>query len=77
MKIDRLILCIDEERRCAEEPLEHLGAVIRYRRRLDPLAVLAIVDPAWIKHGAAVLPVRKTARKVSQRTRGASGHDGS
>jgi predicted nuclease of restriction endonuclease-like RecB superfamily len=46
-KLERLILCIDEERCCAEEALEHLGTVIRYRRRLDPRAVLAVLDPAW------------------------------
>jgi predicted nuclease of restriction endonuclease-like RecB superfamily len=44
-KIERLILCIDEDRCCAQGDVEALGQIVRYRRRLDARAVLAIADP--------------------------------
>jgi predicted nuclease of restriction endonuclease-like RecB superfamily len=44
-RIDRLILCVDEERCCADGLFEFDAHVIRYRRKVDPRAVLAIVDP--------------------------------
>jgi predicted nuclease of restriction endonuclease-like RecB superfamily len=44
-RIERLILCVDEGRSCADGSLEALGRVVRFQRRLDPRAVLAIVDP--------------------------------
>lgn len=44
-EIERLILCIDDDRCCAAAVLEDLARVVRYRRRLDARAVLAIVDP--------------------------------
>jgi uncharacterized protein len=44
-RIERLILCIDEARCCGDGELEAIGTVLRYRRRVDPRAVLAIVDP--------------------------------
>ena len=43
-KVDRLILCIDEDRNCADEDLPAHAHVIRFRRHIDPRAVLAIVD---------------------------------
>ncbi|HVZ32190.1 MAG TPA: DUF790 family protein, partial [Polyangiaceae bacterium] len=44
-RIERLIVCIDEERCCAHEPLGLDARVVRYRRTVDPRAVLAIIDP--------------------------------
>jgi len=44
-QIKRMIVCIDEERRCTDGDLESVGTVVRYRRKVDPLAVVAIVDP--------------------------------
>lgn len=43
--IARLIVCVDENRQCAQEQLELDAQVIRYRKRVDPRAVLAIVEP--------------------------------
>jgi predicted nuclease of restriction endonuclease-like RecB superfamily len=40
----RLILCIDEDRRCAEGEVPAGARVVRYRRRVDPLTVRAIVN---------------------------------
>jgi uncharacterized protein len=42
---ERLIVCIDEQRCCGDETLDLDAQVVRYRRRLDPRAVLAKVDP--------------------------------
>ena len=42
--MQRLIVCIDENRRCADELLELDARVIRYRRKVDARAVLAIVE---------------------------------
>lgn len=47
-KIDRLILCIDERRHCAEEALPECKGVIRYRSRVRPADVLAIIEPRLI-----------------------------
>jgi predicted nuclease of restriction endonuclease-like RecB superfamily len=42
-----LILCIDEERRCADGELPPGARVVWYRRRIDPRAVFALIeDPA-------------------------------
>jgi predicted nuclease of restriction endonuclease-like RecB superfamily len=43
-RLERLIVCIDEERCCSDEALELDAHVVRYRRKFDPRAVLAIVD---------------------------------
>lgn len=43
-KLDRLILCIDDERNCADTELPARARVIRFRRHIDPRAVLAIVN---------------------------------
>jgi hypothetical protein len=45
-RLERLILCIDEKRACRDEDLPVDARIIRYRNRIDPRAVLAIVDPA-------------------------------
>lgn len=43
-KIDNLVLCIDQNRLCAEDDLPTDARVIRYKKRIDPCAVLAIVE---------------------------------
>jgi uncharacterized protein len=43
--LSRLILCVDESRRCAPGELEALGAVVYFRRRIDPRAVVSIIEP--------------------------------
>jgi len=43
--LDRLVLCIDERRQCAETELPRHARVVRYRNRIDPTAILAIIDP--------------------------------
>lgn len=42
--VTNLIVCVDAERNCDErEPPEH-GRIVKYRRRIDPAAVLAILE---------------------------------
>lgn len=45
-RIERMIVCLDQERCCAEGALEEVGYVVRYERKVDPRDVIAIVDPA-------------------------------
>jgi predicted nuclease of restriction endonuclease-like RecB superfamily len=42
--IDRLLLCVDQRRLCCEESLPEHALIIRYKTRIDPRAVLAIID---------------------------------
>ena len=42
--IDRLVLCIDQNRHCAEGDLPRDARVIRYKTKIDPSAVLAIIE---------------------------------
>ena len=42
-RLDRLILCIDEQRACAAEDLPRGAHIVRYRRRVDIESVLAIL----------------------------------
>ncbi len=42
-RLDRLILCIDEQRACAADDLPRGARVIRYRRRVDIASVLNIL----------------------------------
>jgi len=42
--MDRFILCLDAERNCSSEELPERARVIRYRRRIDPAEVLAIIE---------------------------------
>jgi predicted nuclease of restriction endonuclease-like RecB superfamily len=44
--LERLILCVDEARACQDEELPEHAKVVRFRRRVDPKAVLAIVQGA-------------------------------
>lgn len=43
-QLSNLILCIDEERTCANTDLPANARVVRFRRRVDPAAVLAIIS---------------------------------
>jgi uncharacterized protein len=43
-RLSNLILCIDEERNCASEDLPLGARVVRFRRRVDPAAVLRLVS---------------------------------
>ncbi len=45
-KLERLILCIDSDRNCSDLELPPNAQVIRFRRRLDPRAVLAAIEPS-------------------------------
>lgn len=42
-RLSNLILCIDEDRNCSNAGLPPIARVVRYRRRVDPTAVLRIV----------------------------------
>ncbi|HEY1537680.1 MAG TPA: DUF790 family protein, partial [Polyangiaceae bacterium] len=42
--IERLVLCIDQNRHCAEDELPADARIIRYKTRIDPQAVLAIIN---------------------------------
>lgn len=44
--LSRFILCIDEERNCSADELPEQARVVRYRRRIDPQAVLQVIAPA-------------------------------
>jgi hypothetical protein len=39
-QLSNLILCIDEQRNCANADLPALARIVRFRRRVDPAAVL-------------------------------------
>jgi hypothetical protein len=41
--LERLVLCIDDRRRCADAELPRDARVVRYRTRIDPAAVLALI----------------------------------
>jgi predicted nuclease of restriction endonuclease-like RecB superfamily len=43
-ELGRLILCIDETKSCGSEQVPAHAHILRYRRRIDPAAVLAIID---------------------------------
>jgi predicted nuclease of restriction endonuclease-like RecB superfamily len=45
-RVARLILCIDESRNCAEADLPLGALVVRFRRRVDPAAVLRAIRSA-------------------------------
>ena len=43
-RVPSLILCIDQDRNCAEADLPSGARVVRYRRRVDPVAVLRAIE---------------------------------
>jgi hypothetical protein len=42
--VERALVCIDVDKGCSDAPGVQDAHVIRYRRRLDPAAVLAIIE---------------------------------
>jgi hypothetical protein len=42
--LQNLILCVDEDRNCAESEMPVGSPVIRFRRRIDPATVLAAIS---------------------------------
>lgn len=44
-RLTHLVLCIDEERGCSDAELPQDALIVRYRRRIDVHAVLALVQP--------------------------------
>lgn len=44
-RLSRLVLCVDEDRRCSMERFQRLGSVVQYRRKIDVRDVLSIIDP--------------------------------
>jgi predicted nuclease of restriction endonuclease-like RecB superfamily len=44
--VGNLILCIDEARNCADGDLSPGSRVVRFRRRVDPVAVLRAIGQA-------------------------------
>ncbi|HMA96799.1 MAG TPA: DUF790 family protein, partial [Polyangiaceae bacterium] len=61
-RIERLILCIDEDRRCTDDQLELNAHVLRYRRNVDTRAVLEIVDPDLLR--SLPEPKKRRARRA-------------
>ena len=43
-RVDNLIVCTDAERNCADGELPAHARIIRYRERIDPADVLALVE---------------------------------
>jgi uncharacterized protein len=43
-KIERLIVCVDEKKSCGSEQAPDHAQLLCYRRKIDPAAVLAIID---------------------------------
>ncbi len=71
-RCERLILCIDEERCCSDDALSAVAAhVVRYRKKLDPRAVLAMVDPSAYR----ALPPAKAKRGKGGHTQARSQSD--
>jgi hypothetical protein len=42
--VERLVLCIDRKRLCSEDDLPEDARIVRYKTRIDPLAVLAVIN---------------------------------
>jgi hypothetical protein len=42
--LERVILCIDARRRCSDDDLPATAKTIRYKRRIDPREVLAMLQ---------------------------------
>ena len=43
--LERFVLCIDEERNPADGELPLAASVVRFRRKIDPAAVLRVIEP--------------------------------
>jgi predicted nuclease of restriction endonuclease-like RecB superfamily len=42
--IERLVLCIDERRKCSDSELPREARIVRYKNRVDPATILAIIQ---------------------------------
>ena len=60
-KLDNLILCLDEERGCADGDLPTGARIVRFRRRIDPAAVLQAADAVG-SSGQVMRDNKKAAR---------------
>lgn len=60
-KIDKLIVCVDAGRKCDDSELPESTRIVRYRRRIDPKAILSIVEPRD-RTGSREKPVMLGAR---------------
>ncbi len=49
-----LILCIDDSLNCADDALPEIAHIIRYKRRIDVAAVLAVVEAMTGSGGPSV-----------------------
>ena len=49
--VEDLIICVDAERGCSEGELPLAARVIRFKRRIDPLAVLAVLNAGGEREG--------------------------
>jgi hypothetical protein len=61
-RMARLILCIDETRNCSSGALPAGARIVRYRRRIDAAAVLAIIEPPVGGGGAPAVGAPDPAR---------------
>jgi predicted nuclease of restriction endonuclease-like RecB superfamily len=59
-RIERMIVCVDQERCCAEGALDAVGRVVHYKRKVDPRDVIAIIDPVLFAQLPA--PTRRKTR---------------
>jgi predicted nuclease of restriction endonuclease-like RecB superfamily len=55
-RLENLILCIDDARRCTEAMVSVSSRVIPFRRRIDAVAVMRLIDGEW---GAAEVGSRR------------------
>jgi hypothetical protein len=58
-RVTKLILCIDEARACDEASLPARAVIVRFRRRVDPLAVHRIVGWLPLSPGTTFDEIRK------------------
>lgn len=72
--LDRLILCVDEQRNCGSTELPPGATVIRYHRRIDPAAVLRAmgVEPASSVNASVAAGEGPEDSAPSTRARGAA-----
>jgi predicted nuclease of restriction endonuclease-like RecB superfamily len=49
--LDNLILCVDADRGCSEGDLPLGARVVRFKKTIDPRAVLALIDPTRVPRG--------------------------
>jgi predicted nuclease of restriction endonuclease-like RecB superfamily len=42
--LDRLLICIDERRSCADSEIPRNARIVRYKKHIDPASVLSIIN---------------------------------